>query len=80
MDRPSLFEFVTDGQLLGLTVSPGQGTLLKAIEGEGLAGEELTMSAQCTGRATYRPSARRGHGGRGCPAGKGSRSRPRFCV
>jgi hypothetical protein len=51
---PSLLEFVTDPQLLGLTVSPAQATLLKALDGQGLDAEELALWRLCTGRQTYR--------------------------
>jgi hypothetical protein len=34
--RPSIIEFVTDPQLLGLSISPAQETLLRSITGSHL--------------------------------------------
>lgn len=53
MKRPSIIEFVTDPQLLGLSVSPAQETLLKSIYGEPLDEEQLAPWRECTGRETY---------------------------
>ena len=50
---PDIIEFVTDPQLLGLTLSPGQTALLKSIYGLTLTDEELELFQQCTGRPTY---------------------------
>jgi hypothetical protein len=50
---PDIIEFVTDGQLLGLSVLPAQRVLLKAIYGLPLEGEELELWRQCTGREAY---------------------------
>jgi hypothetical protein len=50
---PSIVEFVTDPQLLGLSVSPAQRTLLKSIYGLALDEEEFHIFRQCTGRDTY---------------------------
>jgi hypothetical protein len=55
MTSPSIIEFVTDPQLLGLSLSPAQRTLLKSIYGETLDDEELDLFRVCTGRATYTP-------------------------
>ncbi len=51
--NPTIVEFCTDGQLLGLSVSPAQRTLLKSIYGLALTDEELDLFRQCTGRDTY---------------------------
>ncbi len=50
---PSIADFVTDAQLLGLSVSPAQRTLLKSIYGLPLTEEELALWQTCTGRETY---------------------------
>jgi hypothetical protein len=42
IDKPSIVEFVTDPQLLGLTLSPAQETLLRAIYGLALEGDAAT--------------------------------------
>lgn len=52
-DTPNIVDFVTDRQLLGLSVSPAQRTLLKALYGLPLTGEEPTLWRECTGRETY---------------------------
>jgi len=52
-DVPSIVEFVTDPQLLGLSVSPAQRTLLKSIYGLALDEEDFRIFRQCTGRDTY---------------------------
>jgi len=46
-------DFVTDPQLLGLSVSPAQRTLLKSIYGLPLDAEERALWRDCTGRETY---------------------------
>ncbi len=51
--NPGIADFVEDKQLLGLSVSPAQRTLLKAIYGLPLEGEERDLWRQCTGRPTY---------------------------
>jgi hypothetical protein len=82
MNRPSLYEFVTDPQLLGLTVSPAQRSLLKAMEGNGLDGEEMELWTACTGRAEY-PAIRFGEVTviAGARAGKDSRiAAPTLCY
>ena len=51
---PDIVEFVTDPQLLGLTVSPAQETLLRGIYGLPLpSADHLDLWRQCTGRTTY---------------------------
>jgi hypothetical protein len=52
-DRPTILEFVTDPQLLGLSPSPAQRTLLKAAYGLELDAEELELFRRCTGLAEY---------------------------
>jgi hypothetical protein len=52
-DIPSIMDFVTDHQLLGLSVSPAQGTLLKSLYGLPLGTEEVALWRECTGRETY---------------------------
>jgi hypothetical protein len=51
---PTILDFVTDPQLLGLTLSPAQRTLLKAVYGLPLDEEEQALWRACTGRETYR--------------------------
>lgn len=51
---PSIIEFVTDPQLLGLSLSPAQETLLRGIYGLPLPSEShAAIFTQCTGRASY---------------------------
>ena len=50
---PSVIEFVRDAQLLGLTVSDAQETLLRAIYGLPLSEGQLGLWRTCTGRETY---------------------------
>ena len=50
---PNIIEFVTDPQLLGLSLSPAQTVLLKSIYGLSLNKEELELFQQCTGREKY---------------------------
>lgn len=47
--KPSILEFVTDPQLLGLTVSPAQAAILKTRTGEGLDAEEREAWQRMTG-------------------------------
>ena len=51
--RPSIVEFVTDPQLLGLSCSPRQLALLKTLDGLELTAEELEHFRAHTGRQTY---------------------------
>ncbi|MBI4179170.1 hypothetical protein HY522_07100 [bacterium] len=50
---PSIIEFCTDSQLLGLSISPAQETLLRSLYGLPLGDEHLHLFRACTGRATY---------------------------
>ncbi len=50
---PSIVEFCTDPQLLGLSLSPAQATLLKSTYGLPLRKNELELFRQCTGRENY---------------------------
>src|SRR5258708_16928281 len=50
---PTIIEFVTDPQLLGLSTSPAQRTLLKAIYGLPLDDAEHAIFRACTGRESY---------------------------
>ena len=52
-ELPSIIEFITDPQLLGLSLSPAQRTLHKASRGLPLTVEEHDLWVRCTGRATY---------------------------
>jgi hypothetical protein len=52
-DVPRIIDFVTDPQLLGLSLSPAQRALLKAIYGLPLDEEELDLWRLCTGREGY---------------------------
>jgi hypothetical protein len=49
--KPSIMEFVTDPQLLGLSVSPAQETLLRTMYGLPVGKDHLTLFRDCTGRA-----------------------------
>src|SRR5262249_55664610 len=49
----SIVEFTTDPEVLGLTLSPAQETLLRAIYGLPLTAEQLECYRACTGRQTY---------------------------
>lgn len=51
--RPSIIEFITDPQLLGLTLSPAQEVLLSGIYGLPLTVEQRDLWKLCTGRDTY---------------------------
>jgi hypothetical protein len=50
---PSITDFVTDPQLLGLAISPAQETLLRAIYGLPLDAAQHDLFRQCTGRDAY---------------------------
>jgi hypothetical protein len=50
---PTIVEFVEDAQLLGLSISPAQRALLKAIYGLPLDAEEHELWGECTGRPVY---------------------------
>ena len=50
MTPPDIIEFVTDPQLLGLSLSPAQETLLRSIYGLALSPDQLDLFRQCTGR------------------------------
>ena len=50
---PDIIEFVTDPQLLGLTISPAQETLLRAIYGLPLCADQDDLWSLCTGRERY---------------------------
>jgi len=52
-DTPSIVEFVTDPQLLGLSISPAQETLLRATYGLPLTEEQFGLWRRCTGREMY---------------------------
>lgn len=43
---PSIVDFVTDSQLLGLSISPAQETLLRAIYGLPLDVDHLELSGR----------------------------------
>lgn len=49
----NIIDFVTDPQLLGLSISPAQQTLLRSIYGLPLDEEQLDLWHRCTGRDTY---------------------------
>jgi hypothetical protein len=51
--KPDIIEFVTDPQLLGLSLSSAQRTALKAFYGLPLSPEEKACWIQCTGRTAY---------------------------
>jgi len=54
--KPTLVDFVTDKQMLGLSISPAQRTLLKVIDASPtLSPKETEIFARCTGRVTYTP-------------------------
>jgi hypothetical protein len=50
---PDIVGFVTDPQLLGLSLSPAQRTLLKSIYGRPLDEEEFSLFTTSTGRQSY---------------------------
>src|SRR5258708_5711351 len=49
---PTVVQFVTDQQLLGLSVSPAQETLLRAIYGLPMSEAQVELYRACTGRRT----------------------------
>jgi hypothetical protein len=51
--RPTIVEFATDPELLALTLSPAQETLLRAIYGLELSPDQLELWQQYTGRTVY---------------------------
>ena len=51
---PTIIEFVTDPQLLGLEISPAQETLLRGVYGLPLSPEQFAIWGACTGRLEYR--------------------------
>jgi hypothetical protein len=53
--KPEIDEYVTDPQLLGLSVSPAQRTLLRSLYGLPLTSEQEELFRLCTGRDTYVP-------------------------
>jgi hypothetical protein len=53
IEIPTIIDFVTDPQLLNLTISPAQQTLLKSFYGLPVTNEERAIWSQCTGRSTY---------------------------
>ena len=53
MSLPSIIEFTTDPQLLGLSLSAPQETLLRAIYGLPLSQDQLETWRVCTARETY---------------------------
>ena len=50
---PNIVEFATDPQLLGLSLSEAQETLLRAMYGLELTDAQLGIFRQCTGREVY---------------------------
>src|SRR5439155_19013671 len=50
MTPPNIVEFVTDPQLLGLSISAAQETLLRAIYGLPMSSDHLDLFRACTGR------------------------------
>ena len=52
----SIVDFVTDPQLLGLSISTPQETLLRAVYGLPLTESMLKIWQRCTGREIYRIS------------------------
>jgi hypothetical protein len=50
VNLPDIIEFVTDPQLLNLTLSEAQATLLRAIYGLPLSPDQLDLFRACTGR------------------------------
>lgn len=51
--KVSIIDFVTDPQLLGLSLSPAQETLLRGVYGLPLSGDQPELFRQCTGREAY---------------------------
>lgn len=82
MNLPGIIEFVTDQQLLNLTLSEAQATLLRAIYGMPLSPTQLDLFRACTGRQ-HAPSGGFGEVTviAGARAGKDSRiSAPIMCY
>ena len=52
---PTIIEYVTDRQLLGLSISPAQETLLRSLYGLELTAEQEELFRLCTGRESYIP-------------------------
>jgi len=52
-DKPSIIEFVTDSQLLGLSLSEPQEILLRAVYGMPLDATQREIFTLCTGREEY---------------------------
>ncbi len=52
---PTIVQFVESAVYLGLTISPAQRALLKAIYGLAMDEEEVEIYRACTGRAAYAP-------------------------
>ena len=50
---PDIIQFVRDPQLLGLSLSPAQETLLRAIYGLPLTRPQRELWHLCTGRESY---------------------------
>lgn len=50
---PNIIEFTTDPQLLGLSLSEAQETLLRAIYGLPLTPDQMELWRSCTGREDY---------------------------
>lgn len=50
MNVPNIIEFVLDPELLGLSLSPAQETLLRTIYGLPLSSEQIDIYRECTGR------------------------------
>jgi hypothetical protein len=50
---PSIVDFVTDPQLLGLSISPAQETLLRSTYGLPLTADQLEIFRKCSGRSNY---------------------------
>jgi hypothetical protein len=53
IEQPTIIEFVTDPQLLGLSISPAQQTLLKSLYALPLTAEEHDIWRECSGRTRY---------------------------
>ena len=49
--KPDIVEFATDPQLLNLSLSPAQESLLRSIYGLPLTGEHVDLFHECTGRS-----------------------------
>jgi hypothetical protein len=49
---PTIIDFTTEPQLLGLSLSPAQETLQRAIYGLPLDPPQLALWRECTGRET----------------------------